>query len=113
MTAITDSTNPENTMTTTPNTSHVDVHPGGTSFVGPDAVNLYRAIVLASSLSLYAKTGMIPTRGVTGTVMLKIAAEYTGKTYKRGQHALAAEDVKVWVNTRKLAMPVTHDGVQA
>lgn len=92
---------------TNPNQSHVSVTPGGTSYVGPDAVNLYRAKVLMTSLSLYAKTGMIPTRGVTAMVMLKMAQEYTGKTYKRGQHAQAAEDVKVWVNTMQTALPIT------
>ena len=96
-----------------PNQSHVEVHAsGGTSYVGKDAVNLFRAITLMSALSMYAKTGMIPTRGVTAMVMLRIAKEYTGKTYKRGQHAQAAEDVKVWVNTMKAAMPVSVNGVQ-
>ena len=81
---------------------------GGISLVGPDAINLYRAVMLASSLRLYAKTGMIPTRGVTAMVMLKIAKEYTGKTYKRGQYEQAAQDVDVWVQTMKAALPVSE-----
>lgn len=94
---------------TNPNQSEVVVHKsGGTTFAGPDAVNLFRAITLKMSLSLYAKTGMIPTRGVTSTVMLKLAKEYTGKTYKRGEHEKAAADVQVWIDTMKAAMPVTH-----
>ena len=94
---------------TNPNQSEVVVHKGGgTTFAGPDAVNLFRAITLKSALSMYAACGMIPTRGVTATVMLKIAKEYTGKTYKRGEHAKAALDVSVWIETMKAAMPVSH-----
>lgn len=93
--------------------SHITIHKtGGTSFVGPDATNLMRAIKLASALRLYARSGMIPTRGVTITVMFKIAKEYTGKDYKRGQALLAYEDVRIWVETMKAAIPVTVNGVQ-
>lgn len=93
------------------NQSHIEHRTcGGTSYVGTDAVNLFRARTLASALSLYAKTKIIPTRGVTGSVMLAMATHYTGKTYKRGQHAQAAEDVKVWVNTMQAALPTTVDG---
>lgn len=100
------------TKPTNPNDSHVDVRPGGgTSFVGPDAIKLFRAITLASSLRLFANTGMVPTRGVTGFMMLKMATEFTGKTYKRGQHTKAAEDVATWIDTMKLAMPLTVNGV--
>jgi len=78
---------------------------GGITFVGPDAVNFYRAAALASSLGLYAKCGMIPTRGVTITKMLAIASEYTGKKYKRGDAAKAEADVRIWVQTMKAALP--------
>lgn len=81
---------------------------GGTTLSGPDAVNLYRAATLKVSLQLYAKTGMIPTRGVTGPMMLKMATEYTGKTYKRGQYVQAAADVGVWVDTMRAALPVSE-----
>lgn len=91
-----------------PDQSRVELHPGGgTSFVGRDAVNLTRAITLKASLTLYAKTGMIPTRNVRATDLLRMASEYTGKTYKRGQHELAAADVGAWVETMKAAIPVT------
>ena len=42
--------------------------------------------------------------------MLVLATEYTGKTYKRGEHAKAAEDVMTWVNTMAVAIPTTVDG---
>jgi hypothetical protein len=79
---------------------------GGTTFVGPDATNFFRAATLASSLGLYAKCGIIPTHGVTITKMLAMAAEYTGKKYKRGDAAKAQADVKVWCDTMRAALPV-------
>lgn len=92
---------------TNPNASFVQTHAGGgASFVGPDAVNLYRAITLRSALSLFAKTGMVPTRGVTATSMLAMASEYTGKKYKRGQHQQAANDMVTWIETMKAALPI-------
>lgn len=87
--------------------SEIVHHQGGTTFAGPDAVNLVRAVHLKAALSLYAKTKMLMTRGSTPTVLLKIAAEYTGKKYKRGQHAQAADDLQVWIATMKAALPTT------
>lgn len=101
-------------MTTTPkpvnpNASFVEVHEGGgTSFVGPDAVNLYRAITLKVALKMYAKSGMLMTRTVRPTNMLLLATEYTGKSYKRGEHAKAAEELTVWIETMKTALPITN-----
>lgn len=77
-----------------------------TSFVGPDAVNYFRAECLASALKFYAKTGMKITRNVTPTSMLKMATEYTGKSYKRGQYQQAADDVKRWADEMKAALPI-------
>jgi hypothetical protein len=79
---------------------------GGTAFVGPDAVALYRATVLASALRLYAKTGMKPNSAWTPTKMLAAASGITGKRYKRGQHEQAANDVKLWADTMAAALPV-------
>lgn len=89
------------------NDSHIEVNAQGrpTAYVGPDATNFYRARVLQSSLRLYAKTGMIPTRGVTATVLLKLAEPYTGKKYKRGQHEQAAADMDAWISTMNAALP--------
>ncbi len=81
---------------------------GGTTLVGPDAVNLYRAIHVQSALLMYAKTGMLMTRGATPTVLLRIAKEYTGKDYKgKDKYTQAADDVRVWIDTMKAALPVT------
>lgn len=77
---------------------------GGMMFSGFDAVNLARAISARSALRL-AKAG-IGIRGVNKTGLLKIASEYTGKAYKRGQYDLAMEDLTVWIETMKLALPI-------
>lgn len=91
-------------------TSEVVLHKGGgATYAGPDAMHLMRAIHLASFLKLYAKTKMRPTRTVSGPMMLTMATEFTGKTYKRGQYEQAAADVRVWIDTMKAAIPVTDN----
>lgn len=91
------------------NESYVGVSKGvATSFVGPDAVNLLRAIHLKVALNAYAKNKLLMTRAATPTAMLKWATEYTGKTYKRGAYAQAAEDVGVWIETMRAALPVVQ-----
>ena len=90
-----------------PNDSEIIISSSGVTFAGPDATNFFRALALAQSLSMYAKFKMVPTRGVTGTMLLKWAVDYTGHAYKRGQHELAAQEVRVWIETMKAAMPVT------
>jgi hypothetical protein len=97
-------------------TSEIVHHQGGTTFAGPDAVNLVRAAYLKSALSLYAKTGMLMTRGAKPTLLLKMAEEYTGKKYKgKDKYNEAAEGVRVWIETMKAALPTTvvhRDGTQ-
>lgn len=82
-------------------------HASGISFVGSDATQLYRAVVLKSSISLHQKCGMIPTRGMTITKLFQIASEFTGQRYKRGEHERAIADLTVWIETMKSALPVT------
>lgn len=90
--------------------SEVVIHKGGgVTFAGKDAVHLFRAISIKSALNLYAKTGMKANTAYTPTAMMRVATEYTGKTYKRGQCALAAADMQVWIDTMKAAMPVTDN----
>ena len=79
-----------------------------TTFAGPDATKLYQAMVLKSSLKLYAATGMIPTRGVTITRMLTLAGSFCGKTYKRGDARQAAADLQIWIDAMKCAIPIQH-----
>jgi len=82
---------------------------GSTTFAGRDAVNLFRAITLKSALNAYAKHKMLMTRSLTPSIMLQMAEEYTGKAYKRGQQAKAAEDLTAWIQTMQAALPVTHN----
>ena len=72
----------------------------GTSFSGSD-VRIIQALMLASSIRLFAKTGIIPTRGVTGAKMLKLASGLTQKPFKRGQYEAAAEALTEYANTLK------------
>jgi hypothetical protein len=88
------------------NESSISVGPGGTCFSGPDATNMFRAKMLAGSLKLYAKCGVIPTRGVTITKMLAMATQYTGKKYKRGEALKAHVDVQLWADTMLAGLPI-------
>lgn len=93
--------------------SSIDVRTnGGASYVGPDAVNLFRCATLRASIQLHMRCGLIPTRGVTITRLFAMATEYTGKRYKRGAHAQCVADLDVWIATMKTAIPTTVDGVQ-
>lgn len=49
----------------------------------------YHLIVLKGALGLYAKTKMIPRRGITLTRMLTQATEYTGNRYPKNQKGAA------------------------
>ena len=91
------------------NTDHIKVSKSGTSYSGHDAVMLYRAAALKGFIGLYAKCGVIPTRGVTITKMLAMATEYTGRKYKRGQYAEAQEDLHQWIEAMKAAIPIIRE----
>lgn len=93
-----------------PNPSEIVYHDSGITLAGPDAVNLYRAATIASGLRLYARTGMLLTRGATPTHLLALARGYTGKAYKgKDKYIQAAADMKVWLDTMKAALPVTDE----
>jgi hypothetical protein len=99
-----------NAQRTSPN-SHIVQHAGGTSLVGPDATNLYRAITCKQGLKMHVQTGgrMRLTRGASPTLLLQIAGEYTGKKYKRTEHAQAATDLELWIETMKAALPIIDE----
>jgi hypothetical protein len=81
-----------------------------TTFAGPDAVNLVRAVHVKTALSMYAKHKMLMTRGANPTSLLLLAKEYTGKTYKgKDKYNEAAEGVRIWIETMKAALPVTDE----
>jgi hypothetical protein len=86
--------------------SYIHAGKGATTFVGPDATQLFACTVVASAMRLYLKTGIKANRSYTPTNMLAKASSITGKTYKRNQLALAADDLDKWCATMKAALPV-------
>lgn len=91
--------------------SSIKHHAGGTMFAGREAVDVFRGIVIANALEFYAKTGMKVNRAYTPTAMLGAAKGITGKTYKRGQYAAAAADIREAVRIARAAIPETVEGV--
>lgn len=83
---------------------------GGHSFTGSD-INIYRAIVLASALRLYANTGMRTNRAYTPKRMMAVAAEITGQTFKARDYAGAAAALTAVADAAKQA-PRTMPGEQ-
>ena len=89
--------------------SYIHTFPGGTAFVGNDAVRLYAAITLRSAIKLYLKAGIIMTRGATISSLLRQAGARTGKTYRRGQGEAAVADLTTWITAMQSALPVETD----
>ena len=80
---------------------------GGTSFAGPDAVALYRAMAIRNAIGLYLKTGMKANRAYTPTNMRAAAGQITGKSYRGRSGLIVAEaDLTECINSVKTAMPV-------
>lgn len=87
---------------------HIDKTGKVSAYIGPDATQLFRAKATKMAILLHQKTGMVPTRGVTITKLYAIAGQYTGKKYKRGEHAKAISDLSIWINTMVTALPVVE-----
>ena len=77
-----------------------------TSYIGPDATQLFRARMIRHGLIGWQKFKMKPSRGVTVTRMLDAAGKYTGKKYKTREIAQAIDDMDVSVKTMLIALPV-------
>lgn len=82
---------------------------GGTTISGRDAVSYYRACTIQSALHLYARTGLLVTRGARISVLLRLATEYTGKAYKRTEATRAADELRAWCLTMKAALPIRDE----
>lgn len=80
-------------------------YPDGSTLLEGDAIEFFRAASLKGALKLYAKTGMIPTRGVTITRMLAMAGDITKKKYRRGEAMKAHDDLKVWCDAFRATIP--------
>ena len=55
----------------------------------------FQAILLKGHCKLMSK-GMSHSK-LSRTKVLQLAGQITGKTYKRGQHAIAAADLDAWL----------------
>lgn len=88
----------------------IEVGPGGTTFIGPDATRLYAASVLRSAIRLYVHTGMKANRAYTPSNMLAAASKISGESYPRGKAGLrlAYADLTAWIEAMKAALPVEH-----
>ena len=96
-------------MTKSPEKSEIVISPDGhTSFVGRDAVDLFRAMAVRQGLGLLA-LGIKPNRDWTRTRALKAASGYTGKKYARHITSIprARADLDQWIAAAKASMPIT------
>lgn len=96
-------------MSSDPIPSEIIFSPGSTTFYGPDAVHLFRALTLRNSIQLYAKTGLTPCKGMGITKMLSLSTEFTNQKYKRTQAPQAISDLTIWIETMRSALPITHE----
>lgn len=74
-----------------------------TAFVGKEEVGIARAIIIKHACKMWATHKMQANRAYTPTAMLTAASGITGKVYKRGQHAVAAADLDVWLTEQRAA----------
>lgn len=86
--------------------SYISTGPSSTSFVGSDAVELFRVATLIAALRLHQKTGILITRGVSARAMFLHATAITMKTYRRKDHTRAIADLEAWKAAMLAALPV-------
>ena len=77
-----------------------------TTYIGPDATQLFRARMVRHGLIGWQKFKMKPSRGVTVTRMLDAASGYTGQKYTTKQVSQDIDDMDVWIKTMLTALPV-------
>jgi hypothetical protein len=82
----------------------------GGMFAGPDAVNVYRATVIASGLKFYAKTGMKVNKAYTPSAMMKAATEITGQKFKARDYLGAADALTEWARAQAAVIHAENDG---
>jgi len=81
---------------------------GAISFLGGDAIELFRALTLRNHIQLYAKTKLIPTRGMGIRKMLALATQFTGNSYTTKQLQNACNDLTIWIETMRSALPASN-----
>ena len=67
------------------------------------APRAYQAVIIASALRLYAKTGIKANRAYTPTNMIRKAREITGKTLAARDYVGAAQALTDWANANRAA----------
>ena len=85
--------------------SYISTNAGGTTFAGPDAVQLFRAMQIKGALKMW-KVGLKVHRGVRLKDLLGMVSEHTGKTYKKSDLDTAIADLVQWIEAMKAALPV-------
>lgn len=79
------------------------------AYVGPDATKLAQAIMLRSALMLYKRGGIKISRAWSLKGGLFLAGQFSKKSYTRSQVDVAIEDLTVWIETMKSALPVEQE----
>lgn len=69
-----------------------------TVITGAENISKVRALIIASALNLYAKTGIKANRLYTPTNMMKAAREITGKQFKNRDYVGAAAALREYAN---------------
>lgn len=86
--------------------SHIQAGEGHTAFVGPDATKLFAAATLRSAIRFYIETKLQVNRNYKPAAMRQAAGRITGKSYKRSELQKAADDLTIWIEAMKAALPV-------
>jgi hypothetical protein len=86
--------------------SVITITKGGVTYSGPDATRYFQARSLLACMKLTAKTGLLPRRGFTKTVMLQRVAQLTMKDYRLRDFDKAIADLNEWVLAMAAALPV-------
>lgn len=87
--------------------NEISTGPGGTMYAGPKAMDAFQAIVIASGLKMYAKTGMKPNRMYTPKNMMAMAMKMTGQKFKARDYVQAADALELLA--RKLKGEVAQE----
>ena len=80
----------------------IETYGNGGAVITGKGIDTYRYLLLAKSIELYARCGLIPTRGVTISKMMKMATQITGKKFKSRDYAGAAAALKAFASNNNI-----------
>lgn len=91
--------------------SYIKTGDGYATFVGEDAMRLFRVTVLRSAINIYLETGWKVNRAYTPTAMRDAATTVTGKAYLRNRRGMvkAAADLTTWIEAMETALPIIRE----